>query len=131
MKLFKRITLILTLLLSSVNLNAQVAYPRATYYYCGDKGMGWTVAAGEKLTPQKAKQVRYIAISRDLERKGFKLGKYIKVECEEYPFLNGIWRIMDRMAVRVHNGIDFLLQNRHEQKAMKMPRKVKISLVNK
>ena len=119
--------LIVALIFSKAH--AQTANPKATYYYCGSHGMGWTVAGGERLTPQKAKVVRYIAISRDLERKGFKLGMYVRVTSEHYPHLNGTWKIMDRMSSRIHNCIDFLLQNKSDRKKMKMPRHVKIELL--
>jgi len=125
---FKMLTILIVALIFS-NAQAQTANPRATYYYCGSHGMGWSVAGGERLTPQKAKVVRYIAVSRDLERKGFKLGMYVKVTSEHYPHLNGVWKIMDRMSSRMHNCIDFLLQNKGDRKKMKMPRHVKIELL--
>lgn len=126
--LFKMLTILIVALCFTI-CKAQVAHPRATYYYCGSRGMGWGVAGGERLTPSKAKTVRYIAVSRDLERMGFKLGKYVRVTSSHYPHLNGIWKIMDRMSARVHNSIDFLLQNKNDRIKMPMPRKVKIELL--
>lgn len=128
--LFKMLTLIVLMLLSTYSSYAQTACPKATWYYAGEPGCGWTMAIGERLTDKKARTVRYLAVTRDLERKGFKLGDTVQVKCERYPFLNGTWKIMDRMAKRLHNRVDFLIQDEKTRKKFSAPTVVEITKLN-
>ena len=50
---------------------------------------------------------RIIAVSRDLEKKGFTMGQ--KVCVENAGHLSGVWTIRDRMNKRWKNRIDFLV----------------------
>lgn len=126
---FKKLTLIVLMLLSTISSYAQTATPKATWYYAGEPGSGWGLAIGERLTEKTARTVRYVAVTRDLEKKGFKLGDYIEVKCDRFPFLNGKWRIMDRMAKRLHNRIDFLIQDKNTRKKFSSPTEVCITKI--
>lgn len=124
------LTLIALMLLFNISSYAQTANPKATWYYAGEPGSGWGLAIGERLTDKKARAVRYIAVTRDLERQGFKLGDTVMVESKVFPFLNGKWRIMDRMAKRLHNRIDFLIQDKSIRKKFTRPVNVTITKIN-
>ena len=50
---------------------------------------------------------RWIAVSRDLEAKGFVFGARVKVTGAGH--LDGIWTVQDRMNRRWENRIDFLV----------------------
>jgi 3D (Asp-Asp-Asp) domain-containing protein len=52
---------------------------------------------------------RWIAVSRDLEKLGFKFG--VKVCIEKAGKMNGIWTVQDRMNKRYNKHIDFLVSN--------------------
>ncbi|MCP5063900.1 MAG: hypothetical protein GY936_15750 [Ignavibacteriae bacterium] len=52
---------------------------------------------------------RWIAVSRDLEKYGFKFG--VEVCVENAGEMNGIWVVEDRMNRRFTNKIDFLVDN--------------------
>ena len=52
---------------------------------------------------------RIIAVSRDLEAKGFTMNS--KVCIENAGPMNGVWVIRDRMNKRFKNKIDFLVSN--------------------
>ena len=127
---FKMLTLIALMLLFNISSYAQTANPKATWYYAGEPGSGWGLAIGERLTDKKARTVRYIAVTRDLERRGFKLGDTVMVESKVFPFLNGKWRIMDRMSKRLHNRIDFLIQDKSIRKRFTRPVNVTIAKIN-
>lgn len=130
MYFIKKLTLVVLMLLTASSATAQTVNPKSTYYICGQPGQtGWTLASGVKLTPQTAKTVRYIAVTRDLEKKGFTLGSEVYITSHEYPFLNGKWKVMDRMAKRLHNRIDFLIHNTHHQKMFVRPQKVTMTLI--
>lgn len=128
--LFKMLTLIVLMLLSIYSSYAQTASPKATWYYAGEPGCGWNLAIGERLTDKKARAVKYLAVTRDLEKKGFKLGDTVQVSCSKFPFLNGKWKIMDRMSSRLHNRVDFLIQDKNTRKKFTCPTIVQITKVN-
>lgn len=50
---------------------------------------------------------RIIAVSRDLEKIGFKMGTYVCVE--NAGKMNGVWIVRDRMNKRWKKRIDFLV----------------------
>ena len=54
--------------------------------------------------PQKHK---WIAVSRDLEKKGLVFGVKVKITGADH--LDGIWTVQDRMNKRWTNRIDFLV----------------------
>lgn len=83
---------LLLLLLLPLNLYAQTAKVRVTYYNLnGNTAIGTKVHNG------------ICAVSRDLEQKGFKLGE--KVYVEGY----GTFQIQDRTAKRIKNTINIWL----------------------
>lgn len=128
--IIKKLTLVVLMLLFASSATAQTVNPKSTYYICGMPGQtGWTLASGVKLTPRTATTVRYIAVTRDLEKQGFTLGKEVEILSYEYPFLNGRWKIMDRMSKRLHNRIDFLIHDKNHQKLFTRPRQVTMTLV--
>lgn len=64
-------------------------------------------ASGAKINPDHPLSHRWVAISRDLEKLGYTLGKKILVQgAGDY---NGIWTIQDRMNYRWKRRIDFLI----------------------
>ena len=70
----------------------------ATKYHPGIGGAGWKTASGARIDNTKLKnyEIRWVAISQDLLKKGFRT-------------LNGKWVIKDCMGPRVRMKIDFLL----------------------
>lgn len=100
---------LLLLLLLPLNLYAQTAKVRVTYYNLNGKtAMGTKVHSG------------ICAVSRDLERKGFKLGE--KVYVEGY----GTFQIQDRTAKRIKNTIDIWIP---KGRKIKNGKDVKIKLI--
>ena len=64
-------------------------------------------ATGFTINMEDPMSHRIIAVSRDLEKKGFTMGK--KVCVENAGHLSGVWTIRDRMNRRWENRIDFLV----------------------
>ena len=64
-------------------------------------------ATGFTINMEDPMSHRIIAVSRDLEKKGFIMGK--KVCVENAGHLSGVWTIRDRMNRRWENRIDFLV----------------------
>jgi len=64
-------------------------------------------ATGFTINMEDPMSHRIIAVSRDLEKKGFTMGK--KVCVENAGHLSGVWTIRDRMNKRWENRIDFLV----------------------
>ena len=64
-------------------------------------------ATGFTINMEKPMSHRIIAVSRDLEKKGFTTGQ--KVCVENAGKLSGVWTIRDRMNKRWTNRIDFLV----------------------
>ena len=98
---------------------------RATKYYAGH-GCGWRTADGSQINNAKVNsgEHRWVALSPDMFKKGYKLGDRIYVESENAR-LKGEWVVKDKMAPRVKNGIDFLM-TRENSKAFANPCKVRI-----
>jgi len=70
-------------------------------------------ATGFTINIDKPMSHRIIAVSRDLERKGFPMGTRVCVT-KAGP-MNGIWFVEDRMNKRFSNRIDFLVNTRIKQ----------------
>mgnify|MGYP003643660148 FL=1 len=66
-----------------------------------------TTASGKKINESNPIGHRWIAVSRDLEQLGFKMGE--KVMIDGADDLSGIWTIQDRMNKRWTQRIDFLV----------------------
>ena len=98
---------------------------RATKYYAGH-GCGWVTADGSRINNAKVNsgEHRWVALSPDMFKKGYKLGDRIYVESDN-PRLKGEWVVKDKMAPRIKNGIDFLM-TRENSKAFTNPCKVTI-----
>ena len=92
-------------------LSAQQYTLRATKYHPGMGGAGWKTASGDRIDANKLKnyEIRWVAVSPDVRKLGFRMGDTIIVNCERVPKLNGKWIIKDSMGKRVKMGIDFLL----------------------
>ena len=69
-------------------------------------------ATGFVIDLDNPKKHRIVAVSRDLEKIGFTMGKTICVE-NAGP-MNGIWYIRDRMNKRWTNKIDFLVNKKRK-----------------
>lgn len=67
-------------------------------------------ATGFTINMQDPASHRIIAVSRDLEKKGFTMGK--KVCVENAGLMSGIWIIRDRMNKRWKNRVDFLVDTK-------------------
>jgi 3D (Asp-Asp-Asp) domain-containing protein len=66
-----------------------------------------TTASGKKINEDNPQGHRWVAVSRDLEQLGFKMGEKILVENADE--MNGVWTIEDRMNKRWISRIDFLV----------------------
>lgn len=101
---------------------------RATKYYAGH-GCGWVTADGSRINNQRVEsfQDRWVALSPDMFKKGYKLGDRIMVKSDN-PLLNGVWVVKDKMAPRIKNGIDFLM-TRSNSKKFENPCKVTIKKI--
>jgi len=66
-----------------------------------------TTASLKKINPKNPAGHRWIAVSRDLEKKGFTMGT--KVCISGTGTMDGEWTIQDRMNKRWKNRIDFLV----------------------
>lgn len=66
-----------------------------------------TTASLKKINEANPQGHRWIAVSRDLENKGLKMGT--KVCIEGADDLDGYWTVEDRMNKRWTNRIDFLV----------------------
>lgn len=82
----------------------------ATIYHADPKQCNTdylTTASLKKINPDNPQGHRWIAVSRDLEKKGFTMG--VKVCIEGAGEMDGIYTIEDRMNKRWRNKIDFLV----------------------
>lgn len=66
-----------------------------------------TTASLKKINPDNPQGHRWIAVSRDLEKKGLTMGTRICIE--GVGELDGYWTVEDRMNKRWTNRIDFLV----------------------
>lgn len=64
-------------------------------------------ATGFVINVENPIEHRIIAVSRDLEQKGFTMGTAVCVE--NAGKMNGVWTVRDRMNKRWRNKIDFLV----------------------
>lgn len=120
----KILSVLFVLMIFACHSNAQHCV-RATKYYAGH-GCGWVTADGSRINNKKVEsgEHRWVALSPDMFRKGYKLGDRIRVTSKN-PRLNGVWVVKDKMAKSVCNGIDFLM-TRSNSKAFTNPCKVTI-----
>lgn len=82
---------------------------RATKYYAGH-GCGYVTADGSRIDVKKVHNgtIRWVALSPDMFKKGYKLGDRIHVTSSNSR-LNGVWVVKDKMASWKRNSIDFLM----------------------
>lgn len=125
----KKILLFLIVSLCFLVTNAQHQV-KATKYYTGH-GCGWRTADGSKINNSRVNSGadRWVALSPDMFKKGYKLGDTILIE-SSLSILNGKWVVRDKMGSRVRNGIDFLM-TRENSKEFKNPIKVTITKIKK
>ena len=64
-------------------------------------------ASGAHINPDNPINHCWIAVSRDLEKEGFTMGKEVIIEGTKS--LDGVWTIRDRMNKRWTRRIDFLV----------------------
>ena len=104
----EKIFSIITVLAISISINAHHKVS-ATKYYPGHN-CGMVTADGSKINVSKIHtfEHRWVALSRDMFRKGYKLGDKIYVTSSN-PLLRGVWIVKDKMGPRITNGIDFLM----------------------
>lgn len=82
-------------------------------------------ATGFTINTENPISHRIIAVSRDLEKRGFKMGT--KVCVTNAGPMNGVWVIRDRMNKRWKNRIDFLV---NETRKLGKWNDVKIKKIN-
>ena len=101
---------------------------RATKYYAGHN-CGMVTADGSRINVSKVHsgEHRWVALSPDMFRKGYRLGDRIMVVSSN-PRLNGVWVVKDKMAARKRNSIDFLM-TRENSKGFVNPCTVEIRKV--
>ena len=101
---------------------------RATKYY-PNHNCGMVTADGSRINIEKVHnfQHKWVALSQDMFRKGYRLGDLIHVTSKN-SLLNGIWTVKDKMGPRARNSIDFLM-TRGNSKAFANPCKVTIRKV--
>lgn len=120
-----------TLMISLFLSTAVLVHPktgteiRATYYnpsHSQCHGNPLITADGSKINLKQLKdgKIRWIALSRDLLKEGYRLGDTIEVECSN-PFFQGLWVIKDKMGKSKKQTVDFLL---HPSCSQKPPRTV-------
>ena len=85
----------------------------ATMYYAT---RGGCTASGSRVVPSKVKsgEHRWVALSRDLFKAGYRMGDTIVVTSANNSFVNGYWVVKDRMAGR--RKIDFLVHRSDARK---------------
>jgi len=93
-------TLMITLFVTATIYHADPAQCNQDYL---------TTASMKKIDPNNPQKHKWIAVSRDLEAKGFKFGTKVRVDCN--CALNGVWTVQDRMNKRWTNRIDFLVND--------------------
>ena len=125
MKKFLTFILLMVFALGSINANHKV---RATKYYAGHN-CGMVTADGSKINTSKVHsgEHRWVALSQDMFKKGYKLGDKIYVTSDN-SLLEGIWIIKDKMGPRKRNSIDFLM-TRGNSKGFQNPCMVKIKKI--
>lgn len=101
---------------------------RATKYYAGHN-CGHVTADGSRINTNKVHtfEHRWVALSPDMFRKGYKLGDKIFV-ISSNKLLHGIWVIKDKMGPRKRNSIDFLM-TRGNSKGFQNPCQVTIKKI--
>jgi len=67
----------------------------------------FVTASNSKIDPENPQGHRWIAVSRDLEEKGFIFGAKVRITGTDG--LDGIWTVQDRMNPRWNHRIDFLV----------------------
>lgn len=69
----------------------------ATMYYAT---RGGCTASGSRVVPSKVKsgEHRWVALSRDLFKAGYRMGDTIVVTSDNNSFVNGYWVVKDKMA---------------------------------
>lgn len=106
---YKRIVSIaIAVMLFTIGVFAQHTL-RATKYY-PRHNCGIVTADGSRINVDKVHsgEHRWVALSRDMFRKGYKFGDRIFVTSKN-PRLSGIWVVKDKMGLRKRNSIDFLM----------------------
>lgn len=128
MKNFMMFVLIAIAMTLASNVSAQTFTVHATKYHPGMGGAGWRTASGDRIDNTRLKnyEIRWVALSPDLFKSGFRMGDTILVESDNVPKLNGKWVVKDRMGSRTRMKIDFLLP-KGDNYGFYNPHKVKIT----
>lgn len=128
MLMIKRLISILVIAAMTASFAMAGHKVRATKYYAGHK-CGTVTADGSRISVSKVHsgEHRWVALSPDMFRKGYRLGDRIKVVSSN-PRLCGIWVVKDKMGPRKRNSIDFLM-TRENSKDFNNPCMVEISKV--
>jgi len=66
-------------------------------------------ASGARIDKNHPELHRWVAVSQDMLKRGYKFG--MRIEVSGAGDLDGIWEIQDVMNVRYTNCIDFLVEN--------------------
>ena len=102
-KLLANLGIIGTLLIETVTATVYNAVPEQT------DSTPFITASGAQINQQHPELHRWVAVSQDMLKRGYKFGMYIEVSGA--GDLDGIWEIQDVMNKRYTNCIDFLVEN--------------------
>ena len=89
----------------------------ATCYHANKKecdGSPNYTADGSHIDTTSIDELRWLAISRDLENLGFKMGGKVLIKGISKDF-DGVWEIHDRMNRRFDRKIDFLISDKNKK----------------
>ena len=111
----RHLFLVIALVFAALSMTAQRHTMSATMYYPGT-AVGSHTASGDRVDTKKVNnyEVRWVALSPDMFKKGFHMGDTIIVTSERLPNLHGtLWVVKDKMSPRLHNCIDFLVPRKN------------------
>ena len=102
-KLLANLGIIGTLLVETVTATVYNAVPEQT------DSTPFITASGARINQQHPELHRWVAVSQDMLKRGYKFG--MRIEVSGAGDLDGIWEIQDVMNKRYTNCIDFLVEN--------------------
>ena len=102
-KLLANLGIISTLLIETVTATVYNALPEQT------DSTPFITASGARINQQHPELHRWVAVSQDMLKRGYKFG--MRIEVSGAGDLDGIWEIQDVMNKRYTDSIDFLVEN--------------------
>ena len=102
-KLLANLGIISILFVETVTATVYNAVPEQT------DSTPFITASGARINQQHPELHRWVAVSQDMLKRGYKFG--MRIEVSGAGDLDGIWEIQDVMNKRYTNCIDFLVEN--------------------